>query len=170
VSSELQAMKSGAKPRDEPLIDELLARRQQAIAASTGPRRLFVFSGLARRLRRGLAMSRIRRARRPGCRSRGRQERLGANGRRTMRRQQVGDVFALEADLRDEGTGWTAWAGCATRCNASPVRPTPTPTPRWQRARRLLRTITSGSPTRAGSQYRKLLEQYRLLGQARRRC
>ena len=34
---ELQAMKSGAKPRDESLIDQLLARRQQAIAASTSP-------------------------------------------------------------------------------------------------------------------------------------
>jgi hypothetical protein len=43
--------------------------------------------------------------------------------------RQVGDVFAWRPVSAMKGAGWRAWAGCATRCNALPVRPTPTPTP-----------------------------------------
>jgi hypothetical protein len=162
---ELQAMKSGAKPRDEPLIDQLLARRQQAIAASTGPAatvRLLQelasdFGGLrdvAGFVARAAELSKQKDVKSALSRERAEDD---------AEARQVGDVFALEAGLRDEGHRMEslgrlrdALQRLARQANAD------TDSADRQRARRLLRTITSGISERGlDPEYRKLLEQYR---------
>jgi hypothetical protein len=168
---ELQAMKSGAKPRDEPLIDELLARRQQAIAASTGPAatvRLLQelasdFGGL--RDVSGFVARAAELSKQKDVRSALSRERAEDDAEA----RQVGDVFALEAGLRDEGHRMEslgrlrdALQRLARQANAD------TDSADRQRARRLLRTITSGLSERGlDPEYRKLLEQYRQPGPGR---
>jgi poly(3-hydroxybutyrate) depolymerase len=168
---ELQAMKSGAKPRDEPLIDQLLARRQQAIAASTGPAatvRLLQelasdFGGLrdvAGFVARAAELSKQKDVKSVLSRERAEDD---------AEARQVGDVFALEAGLRDEGRRMEslgrlrdALQRLARQANAD------TDSADRQRARRLLRTITSGISERGlDPEYRKLLEQYRQPGTGR---
>jgi hypothetical protein len=168
---ELQAMKSGAKPRDEPLIDQLLARRQQAIAASTGPAatvRLLQelasdFGGLrdvAGFVARAAELSKQKDVKSALSRERAEDD---------AEARQVGDVFALEAALRDQdrrmeslGRLRDALQRLARQANAA------ADSAERQRARRLLRTITSGLAERGlDPEYRKLLEQYRQPGPGR---
>ena len=162
---ELQAMKSGAKPRDESLIDELLARRQQAIAASTNPaatvhllEQLASDFGVLRDVT-GFSARAAELSKQKDVKSALSRERAEDDAEA----RQVGDVFALEAGLRDEahrmeslGRLRDALQRLARQANAD------TDSADRRRARRLLRTITSGISERGlDPEYRKLLEQYR---------
>src|SRR5206468_11997180 len=102
---ELQAMKSGVKPRDETLLDQLLVKRQEAIAASTSPaatvhlleQLVSDFGGL--RDVSAFAARAAELSKQKDVKSALARERSDDNAEA----RQVGDVFALEADLRDEG-------------------------------------------------------------------
>jgi hypothetical protein len=168
---ELQAMKSGSKPRDESLIDRLLDKRQQAIAASTNPAATVHlleqlasdFGGLrdvAAFAARAAELSKQKDVKSALARERSDDD---------AEARQVNDVFALEAALRDEdrrmatlGRLRDVLQRLARQADAS------ADSPDRRRARRLLRTITSGASERGlDPEYRKLLEQYRQPGPGR---
>jgi len=168
---ELQAMKSGARPRDEPLIDQLLDKRQQAIAASNNPATTVHlleqlasdFDGL-----RDVAAFAARAAemvKQKDVKSALARERSDDDAEA----RQVNDVLALEAGLHDEdrrmaslGRLRDALQRLARQANAE------ADSPERRRARRLLRTITSGAVERVmDAEYLKLLEQYRQPGSGR---
>jgi predicted esterase len=168
---ELQAMKSSAKPRDEPLIDQLLGKRQQAMTASTSSAATVHllqelasdFGGLrdvAGFVARAAELSKQKDVKSALSRERAEDD---------AEARQVGDVFALEAALRDQerrmeslGRLRDALQRLARQANAD------TDSTDRRRARRLLRTITSGISERGlDPEYRKLLEQYRQPGAGR---
>jgi hypothetical protein len=168
---ELQAMKSGTKPRDESLLDQLLDKRQQPIAASTSPATTVHlleqlasdFAGL-----RDVAAFAARAAemvKQKDVKSALARERSDDDAEA----RQVNDVFALEAGLRDEdhrmeslGRLRDVLLRFSRQANAT------ADSSERRRARRLLRTITGGAVERVtDSEYLKLLEQYRQPGSGR---
>jgi poly(3-hydroxybutyrate) depolymerase len=165
---ELQGMKSGRRPRDESLIDRLLEKRQQRIAASTSPAAtvhlldalVADFKGL-RDVAAGAARAKDL-SKQPDVKKALARERADDDAEARA----LGDVFDLEASLNDESRHdaalmrlrdrLSAWARTANAADQSPER---------SRARRLLRAITSGVTERVRDPaYRTLLEQYGLRG------
>lgn len=162
---ELQAMKSGRKPRDEALIDRLFDTRQRAIAAATSPAATVHllkdfaddFSGL--RDVSAAAVRAVELSKQKDVKSALASER----GDEDAEARQLDDVLALEAGLRDESRhleslgrlrDWLSrTARQATAAADSPER---------RRARRVLRAITMGAADRVqDAEYLKLLQQYR---------
>jgi len=168
---ELQAMKSGGRPRDEPLIDQLLAKRQQAIAASSSPAATVHvleqlasdFSGL--RDASAFAVRAAEMSKQKDAKSALSRERADDDAEA----RQVNDVLTLEAGLREQdrrmeslGRLRDALSRSARQANAE------TDSPERRRARRILRTITMGARERVqDAEYLKLLEQYRPPGSGR---
>lgn len=162
---ELQAMKTGRKARDEALIDRLLDKRQQEIAAAASPastvhllRNLVDdFGGLrdvTAAAARAAELSKQKDVKNALARERADDD---------AEARQVGDVFTLEAALRDESRRMEGLGRLrdvlmryARQAGAE------TDSPERRRARRLLRTITMGAAERVqDAEYLKLLEQYR---------
>jgi len=162
---ELQAMKSGRRPRDEALIDQLFDKRRRTIAASDNPAatvRLLTelaadFGGLrdvTAATTRAAELSKQQDVKRALARER---DDDAAEARL------LEDVMRLEAGLRDEsrrmenlGLLRDSLARCARQANAA------ADSPERRRARRVLRTITMGAADRVQDvEYLKLLEQYR---------
>ena len=168
---ELQAMKSGGRPRDEPLLDQLLDKRQQAIAASNSPATTVHlleqlasdFGGLrdvAAFAARAAEMSKQKDVKSALSRERADED---------AEARQVNDVLTLEAGLREQdrrmeslGRLRDALSRSARQANAE------SDSPERRRARRILRTITMGARERVqDGEYLKLLEQYRQPGSGR---
>ena len=165
---ELQAMKSGRRFRDEALVDTLLAKRRQQVAASTGPAdtvRLLDalvadFSGLrdvsaeAARAKDLIKQSDVKKA---VARDRAADE---------AEQRMLRDVFDLEAALADADQRAVsllrlrdALAKLARTANA------PDDSPTRSQARRVLRSITAGAAERVKDQeYLALVGQYGMRG------
>jgi hypothetical protein len=153
------------KPRDETLLDQLLAKRQEAIAASTSPAATVHlleqlasdFGGLrdvAAFAARAAELSKQKDIKSALARER-------SDDDAEMR--QVNDVFALEASLRDEDRRMAS-LGRLRDVLQRLARQADAPADSLdrRRARRLLRTVTSGAADRSQDpEYLKLLEQYR---------
>ncbi len=168
---ELQAMKSGGRARDEPLIDQLLAKRQQAIAASSSPAATVHvleqlasdFSGL--RDASAFAVRAAEMSKQKDAKSALSRERADDDAEA----RQVNEVLTLEAGLREQdrrmeslGRLRDVLSRSARQANAE------TDSPERRRARRILRTITMGARERVqDGEYLKLLEQYRQPGSGR---
>jgi poly(3-hydroxybutyrate) depolymerase len=165
---ELQAMKTGRKARDEALIDRLFDKRQQEIAVAGSPaltvhliRNLADdFGGLrdvAAAAARAAELSKHKDVKNALARERAEDD---------AEARQIGDVFALEAGLRDESRrieNLGRLRDMLTRCERQASADADSLERR--RARRLLRTITMGAAERVqDAEYLKLLEQYRTPG------
>ena len=168
---ELQAMKSGRKPRDETLIDRLFDERQRAIAAASAPAQTVHllkdladdFGGL-----RDVSAAAARAAelsKQKDVKSALSRERSDDDAEA----RQLEEVFTLEAGVRDESRHLESlgrlrdWlARCAKQADAA------ADSPERRRARRVLRAITMGAVERVPDpEYLKLLQQYRQPGPGR---
>ena len=168
---ELQAMKSGRKPRDETLIDRLFDERQRAIAAASAPARTVLllkdladdFGGL-----RDVSAAAARAAelsKQKDVKSALSRERSDDDAEA----RQLEEAFTLEAGVRDESRHLESlgrlrdWlARCAKQADAA------ADSPERRRARRVLRAITMGAAERVPDpEYLKLLQQYRQPGPGR---
>jgi pimeloyl-ACP methyl ester carboxylesterase len=169
---ELQAMKSGRPTRDEALIDQLLEKRQRAIAATSDTPAASVrmlrelvadFGGLrdvSAAAARAAELSKQQDVKRALARERDDDD---------AEARLLDDVMRLETGLRDEsrrmerlGQLRDSLSRCARQANAT------TDSPERRRARRVLRTITMGAAERVQDvEYLKLLEQYRQPGSGR---
>jgi len=169
---ELQAMKSGKRTRDEPLIDRLFDKRQRAIAATADTPAATVralkalvadFGGLrdvSAAAARVAQLSKQQDVKRALARERDDDD---------AEARLLEDVMTLEAGLRDEsrrmeslGRLRDSLSRCARQASAM------ADSPERRRARRVLRTITMGAADRVQDvEYLKLLEQYRQPGSGR---
>jgi uncharacterized membrane-anchored protein YhcB (DUF1043 family) len=162
---ELQAMKTGLKPRDQALIDRLFDKRQQEITVASSPTSTAHllknladdFGGLrdvAAAAARAGELSKQKDVKQALARERADDD---------AEARQMADVLTLEAALRDEsrrmeglGRLRDVLVRCARQAGAE------ADSPERRRARRLLRTITIGAAERVqDAEYLKLLEQYR---------
>jgi predicted esterase len=168
---ELQAMKSGRKPRDEALIDRLFDKRQRAIAASTMPAanlRLLRdladdFGGMrdvSAAAARAQALSKDKDVKAALARERADED---------AEARLLDDMFTLEAGLRDDGRRLESLARLrdslsriARQADAA------SDSPERRRARRVLRALTMGAAERVQDpEYLKLIEPYRQRGPGR---
>jgi dienelactone hydrolase len=162
---ELQAMKSGRRPRDEAFVDRLLASRRQQIEASTSAANtvhlleavVADFTSLrdvTAEAAKAAALSKQSETKKALAKER-------SNDDAELR--QLSEVFELEAELRDSDRRLAAlgrlrgrlsqWGRHAEATVESPER---------HQARRLLGAVTSGAGARvADPEYRRFLEQYR---------
>jgi predicted esterase len=164
---ELQAMRSGRRSRDEALAARMLEKRRARIAASTDVAETVYllravvedFKGLAdvtadeRRLEALLRQSDVKKALKS--------ERESDDAEARM----LGDIFALEAQLRDDAreTALMTLRERLTRLSRRAAGEADTPDRR--QARRVLRLVTAGAAERTPDrQYLQLLEQFRLQG------
>jgi hypothetical protein len=165
---ELQAMKAGRRVRDETLIDRLLQKRRDAIAASTSEARtVHLLDALAADFQdlRDVSTEAARAktlANQPDIRKALDRERTADNEDwRT-----VSDIIGIEQTLADSDQRAQSLlrlrmelaklSRAANAENDSPSR---------SRARRLLRMITAGASERVDDrEYRAILDQYRLPG------
>ena len=165
---ELQAMKSGRRPRDEALVGRRFEKRQRAIAAAANPADIVHlldalvsdFTGLrdvAAETARAKDLSKQADVKKALARQRGDDE---------AEARMLGDVFDLEAGLSDESRHGVALlqlrdrlsklSRAATAADESPAR---------SQARRVLRAITAGAAERVQDrEYRALVDQYGLRG------
>jgi hypothetical protein len=160
---ELQAMTSGRRARDETIVDRLLEKRRQQIAASTSPadtvHRLDAlvadFKGIrdvSAEAARAKDLSKQADVKKALARERDADDR---------EERTLGDIFDLEAGLRDDRrvqsllqlrNSLEKLARAADATEDSPER---------SQARRVLRTITAGASERVqDDEYRALLAQY----------
>ena len=164
---ELQAMRSGRRSRDEALAARMLEKRRARIAASTDVAETVYllravvedFKGLAdvtadeRRLEGLLRQSDVKKALKS--------ERESDDAEARM----LGDIFALEAQLRDDArdTALMTLRDRLTRLSRRAAGEADTPD--RSQARRVLRLVTAGAAERTSDrQYLQLLEQFRLQG------
>jgi len=162
---ELQAMGSGLRPRDEALVDRLLAKRQQAVTSAgesaaavhllqtlaadfTGLRDVSAASARATELSKRPEIKRALAAERGNVDAEARlldDFRAFENGLQdpTQRQDSLNDVRALLSKLSRQAAG-------------------PEESPERSRARRVLRIVTMGASERVQDQeYLKLLQEYR---------
>jgi len=164
---ELQAMQSGRRSRDEALAARMLEKRRTRIAASTDAAgtvyllRAVVedFKGLAdvtadeRRLEALLRQSDVKKALKS--------ERESDDAEARM----LGDIFALEAQLRDDAREAALMTLRERLTRLSRRAAGEADTPDRSQARRVLRLVTAGAAERTSDrQYLQLLEQFRLQG------
>jgi hypothetical protein len=160
---ELQAMKSGRRTRDEALLDRLLEKRKQQIAASTGALTVHLldalvsdFTGLRDVSAEAARLKEL--SKQPEVKKALARER----GSDAAEERMLSDIFEMESRLRDEDRHaetlmrlrdeLVTLARSAGAADDSPER---------DRARRVLRSITAGAGERVQDpDYRKLLEQY----------
>ena len=162
---ELQAMKSGRRPRDETFVDRLLAsRRQQVDASASGATTVHLleavvadFTGLrdvTAEASKAAALSKQSETKKALAKER-------SNDDAELRA--LSEIFELEDQLRDSERRLATlgrlkgrlsqWGKQADAAIGSPER---------DQARRLLGAVTSGAGGRvADPEYRKFLEQYR---------
>lgn len=160
---ELQAMKSQRRTRDDALIDRLLAKRREKIAAAASPadtvHRLEAlaedFKGL-----RDVSTEAARAkdlARQPDVKKALARERANDNAEiRTLT-----EIFDLEAGLNDDARHEASLQRLRERLlQQARIASADAESPERSQARRLLRTIASGARERVSDpQYRKLLEE-----------
>ncbi|MEO8076908.1 MAG: hypothetical protein ABI818_11290, partial [Acidobacteriota bacterium] len=161
---ELQAMKSGRRPRDEALVDRLLESRRRLIAASTeatGTVHLLDelvadFTGL-REVTAEAARARELSKEAPVKKALARERSDDDAEARRLR-----DVFELEAGLSDETSRPAALIQLRDRlAKMSRAAAAEGDSAERARARRLLRAITAGAAERIQDrEYRTVLEQY----------
>jgi pimeloyl-ACP methyl ester carboxylesterase len=165
---ELQAMKTGRRPRDEALLDRLLEKRRQLVAAATDPVGIVHlldslaadFSGL-----RDVSAESARAtdlAKQPEVKKALARERSADEAEERT----LGDIFRLEAELGDESRRSEALIRLRSELvKVSRAAGAADDTPERQRARRVLRAITAGAGERVQDpQYLALLQQYRPAG------
>jgi predicted esterase len=168
---EVQAMKSGAAPRNEPLIDRLLAAREEKIAAAgesaAGVHLLRAlvddFGGL-----RDVSAASARLAQRSKDKTIKRaldRERADDDAEARL----LDEVLAQETALADSDRHLEALAVLRSRlAQLSKSANAADDSPERRQARRVLRTITVGAGERVRDpDYLKLLDQYRLPGSGR---
>jgi hypothetical protein len=165
---ELQAMKSGRRARDEALIDRLLEKRRQLVAASSADVQTVQlldalvsdFTGLrdvAAEATRVKALSNQPEVKKALARDRSAD---------AAEERMIADIFELESGLQDENQRRDALmrlrdelsklARMADRAEDTPER---------SRARRVLRAVTAGAGERVQDpEYRALLEKFRPAG------
>ena len=164
---ELQAMRSGRRSRDEALAARMLEKRRARIAASTDVAETVYllravvedFKGLAdvtadeRRLEALLRQSDVKKALKS--------ERESDDAEARM----LGDIFALEAQLRDDARETALMTLRERLTRLSRRAAAEADTPDRSQARRVLRLVTAGAAERTSDrQYLQLLEQFRLQG------
>jgi len=161
---ELQAMKARRRPRDEALIDRLLDRRRQPIAASSdGAATVHLldalvddFTGLcdvAADAARAKELSR-----RPEVKKALSRERANDDAEVRL----LGEIFELEAGLHDANRHDESLGRLrAQLMRYARLADAPTESPERSQARRVLRVVTAGAAERTDdADYRRLLEQY----------
>ena len=165
---ELQAMKSGRRTRDDPLVGRLFEKRQRLIAASaSAPDSVHLLEALVSDFK-GLRDVSAEAARARDLSRQPEVKKALARERddEVTEARMLGDIFDLEAELSDERRHDAAlmrlrdrlskWARAANAADQSPER---------SQARRVLRAITTGAAERVQDRgYRTLLEQYGLRG------
>jgi len=165
---ELQAIQSGRRTRDESLVDRLLEKRRQQIAASASPLETVHFLEAVVSDFRGLrdVSAEANRARDlskgPEVKKALAHERSADDGEARM----LGEIFDLEAGLGDEDHHSVVLLTLRERLSKLARKASAgDDSPERSQARRVLRSITMGAAGRVRDQeYLKLLEQYGLSG------
>ena len=165
---ELQAMTSGRRTRDDALVDRLLEKRRQLIAASTSAgdtvhlleALVSDFNGLrdvSPEAKRAKDLSK-----QPDVKKALARERVADDTEARM----LGDIFDLEAGLADENRHGASLIALRERLSKLAQKAGANDdSPERSQARRVLRAITVGAAGRAADrEYLKLLEQYGLRG------
>jgi hypothetical protein len=165
---ELQAMKSGRRTRDEPLVERLFDKRQQQIAASPdAARTVHLLDALVADFK-GLRDVSAEAARakdlsaQPDVRKALARERSDDDAEGRM----LQDILELETGLTDEAGHAAALLRLQDRLKKiASAANAATDSPERSRARRVLRSITAGAAERVQDrEYHALLEQYGMRG------
>lgn len=161
---ELQAMKSGRRQKDEAVIDRLLAKRRQLLAASTSPpdtvhlldalvadfNALRDVSADEKRAKDLSKQSEVKKALK--------RERAADDAEERV----LAEIFDLEAGLNDENRRLESLSMLRDRLSKLAQKANADgDSPERRQARRVLRAITMGAAGRVqNAEYLKLLEQY----------
>jgi poly(3-hydroxybutyrate) depolymerase len=165
---ELDAMKTGRRTRDDALIDRLLEKRRQAIAASARAvdtvhqldALVFDFKGL-----RDVSAEATRArdlSQQPDVKKLLARERADIDAESRM----LEDIFEIEAGLNDDGRRSAALNALRDRLSKLALKAAAVDeSPERSQARRVLRAITAGAGDRIQDrEYRTLLETYGMRG------
>jgi dienelactone hydrolase len=161
---ELQAMKAGRKPKDDALIDRLLEKRRQRLAASAdGAATVHLLEAVAddfKGLRDVSAEAARARelSRQPDVKKALSRERSSDDAEA----RQLDEIFGLEAELRDPGRHDASLGRLRDQlARYARLADAATESPERSQARRILRTVTGGAAERVDDpEYRRLLEQF----------
>jgi hypothetical protein len=164
---ELQAMLAGRRTRDETLIDRLLEKRRQMIAASTTPETVHLLDALVADFKTLRDVSaEANRAKELSKQSDVKKALARERSAEDAEARMLGEIVDLEAGLGDDNRRSLAMMTLRERLSKlSQKASAETDSPERSQARRVLRSITMGATGRVQDQeYLKLLEQYGLRG------